>query len=533
MRFYFYILFVSLQSFNTLLYAQPGEPFMLTFDPNPQSPNQYDKGKAIFSIDQHLFLNNGIVIGGTYDRKDILYKIDANTRQIVGTFDLEGIDGDLATTSYCVTDDGHIVLTGEWLQDSTGIMRMFLTKLTPDLETVWIHFYPDLLPDTYLYSEGLAETDQGDYLIYIAESTTPPPHTWGELRVIRTDSTGTIELNKSLVDTFTQTYGFGDLVKTYDGNFLISSFVIDYYFVPILGIFRYTALLHKIDENANQIWSKTLNYSTTDRQMPWCAPRLGGGAVMWRKDTFPTAAPPELLPGFSLLYGFNNDGEIEWQREWNTVGYNFMNRIIEAANGDLIGLGFYDNVNQSGKGWLTRLSSENGEVLWERRYSDSLIRPWAPYIDLLDVCEMADGRIAACGTVFDTNALGYLNPNIVVLVFDENGCLEPSCSGQEQYLTGISNPLGAAPALPLLEISPNPASGPIRIQFPGHEPGNLDAYQIRCFASDGRWNTSVPWDPHATTLDLDALGAPSGTYFILLYQNGQPVATGRCIFTNP
>lgn len=524
-----YFLFLHYQS---VLVAQPGEPFVLSFDPNPQSPFKPDKAYRMWSIGNDIYFINGYVETDEYKRKNQLFKLNADTKQIVDSVNLGALDGDMSTTGYCVTSDGHILLTGEWQQDGTGIMHLFLTKLTPDLETVWMHFYPDLLPDTYLYAEGLAETDEGDYLIYIAESTTPPPHTWGELRVIRTDSTGAIELNKSLVDTFTQTYGFGDLIKTYDGNFIISSFVIDYYSVPILGTFRYIALLHKIDENANQIWSKALNYTKFDLQMPWCAPRMGGGAVMWRKDTFPAAAPPELLPGFSLLYGFNNDGETEWQREWNTMGYKFMNRIIEAANGDLIALGYFDLVNGSGKGLLTRLSSETGDVIWERRYSDSLVRPWAQYIDLLDVCELADGRIAACGTVLDTNAMGYLNPNVVVLVFDENGCLEPGCSGQDQYVTGLSNPIIAAPALPLLEISPNPASGPIRIHFPGHESGNPDAYQIRCFASDGRWNTYIPWEPHAT-VDLGALGAPSGTYFILLYKNGQPVATGRCIFTKP
>ncbi len=531
MRIFLGLLIFLILHHQTFLVAQPGEPFVLSFDPHLQSPFKPDKGYCIWSFGNDIYVINGYVTTDEYDRKNQLFKINADTKQIVGSVDLEGIDGDLAVTAYCVTSDGNMLLTGEWRQDATGVMRLFLTKLTPDLDTVWMHHYPDLLPDTYLYAEGLAETDEGDYLIYVAESTTPPLHTAGELRVLRTDSVGTIELSKLLVDTFTQTYGFGDLVKTNDGHFLISSFVIDYYSVPILGVFRYTALLHKIDENANQIWSKTLNYSTTDRQKPWCAPRMDGGAVVWRKDTFPAAAPPELLPGFSLLYGFNSDGEIEWQREWNTKGYWFMNRIIEAANGDLIALGFFDLENQSGKGILTRLSSETGEVLWERHYSDSLIRPWAKYIDLLDVCELADGRIAACGTVLDTNAQGYLNPNVVVLVFDENGCLEPGCSGQEQYVSGLFTPITAAPSLPVLEINPNPAAGPVRIQLPGHDVGSPSEYEVRCFAADGRWSTSLPWEPQTTTLDLGAHGAPSGTYFILLYQNGRPVATGRFIFT--
>jgi hypothetical protein len=70
-----------------------------------------------------------------------------------------------------VTEDGHIVVTGEWRDyAANNVMRMFLAKYTADLEEVWTRYYPDFA-ETSLYSDrNCGDRDRGlSYSIYPTE----------------------------------------------------------------------------------------------------------------------------------------------------------------------------------------------------------------------------------------------------------------------------------------------------------------------------------------------------------------------------
>jgi hypothetical protein len=201
--------------------AQPTETFMTSFDPHPEDI-RVDKGYVIWSIGDFVYLINGF-LNDMGRRQQQLFKIDANTKEIVKMVEFVGPQNDIVIIANTITSDQHILLTGEWLDyDAGNIMRMFLAKLTPDLETVWINYYPNLSTE-YLYSDDLTETEAGDYLIYLTEGIGPWPHTSAKLRIIKTDTLGNILFNKVLVDTFLSTNGFGDITPTHDGNFLVSS----------------------------------------------------------------------------------------------------------------------------------------------------------------------------------------------------------------------------------------------------------------------------------------------------------------------
>ncbi|MEQ1745393.1 MAG: hypothetical protein ABMA02_08210 [Saprospiraceae bacterium] len=501
--------------------------FLTSFDPNLQDPFQADKGKDIWSIGKHVYVASGFVHDNG-KRENQIFMVDADTRQIVKEIKYMGPQGDMTITDYMVTSDQHILLAGEWRNYAAGgRMCLFLTKLTPDLETVWINYYPDLSTH-YLYCEGIAETGAGDYMLCIADSPPPAPHATGELRMIKTDTSGTILLDKMLTDTFTQTAGYGNMIPTDDGHFLVSTFVIGYYYHPIQGTFRYNTVLHKIDAEANQVWTKTLNYAKFDRQGPVCAPLAGGGgAVMWRKDTFGVVGP-EVAWEFSLMYGMDSDGNIDWTREWNTWPYKIVYQVKQANNGDILGVGYYRDSGgwpNKGKGWLFRMTNA-GEPLWERHYSDSLLRPWSPHLELLDLCEMDDGRIAATGIVVDTNEVSW-NLNVALLIIDANGCIEPGCSGPTQYVTSTSVPLYSLPPLPVLHISPNPTSGPVSITLPeGLVPGK-ETYELLGYATDGRLLKRLAWPPGSPTLQVADWGQTNGIVRLLLLDQGRPVAAGK------
>lgn len=511
--------------------AQPGGTFITSFDPNPQNMFQADKGISIWSIGKYVYIINGFRKSGNGDRKNQLYMIDADTRQIVKELEFEGPQGDMTVTAYWVASDGHILLTGEWLDKAANFtMRMFLAKLTPDLEVVWINYYPDLSTN-FLYSDGIAETADGDYIMSLAEGPPPAPHATGELSVIKTDTSGTILLHKMLTDTFTETAGYGDIVPTDDGHFLVSSYAYGYYYHPILGTYRDIAVLHKIDADANQLWTKSLNYAKFPLQEPKLVSLAGGGgAVAWMKDTLTN--DPEIAWNFILLYGIDGDGNITWTYEWNKWPYKIIYGIKEANNGDILGTGFYGagGLPNKGKGMLFRIS-DNGESIWERHYSDSLLRPWSPQLELLDVCEMQDGRIAATGIVFDYNGEGVpWNPNVVLLVIDSDGCFEPGCAGPTQYVTATSEPIFKFDNLPMLSVSPNPSSGPALISLPETLAAGSGAYELRCYAPNGQLLRRLDWPSGSPNLQIDDWQTNGICYIFLFDQRGYPVASGKILF---
>ncbi len=132
----FILLFVA--QFGRGVLGQAPGTFVLSFDPTPDL-KAADKGKAIWSIGKYIYVINGYVNVDEWNRKDQIFMIDADTRDIVKEFRLEGGQGDIVATAHCITQDGYILLTGEWLDRENGyIMRMFLAKLTADLELVWM-----------------------------------------------------------------------------------------------------------------------------------------------------------------------------------------------------------------------------------------------------------------------------------------------------------------------------------------------------------------------------------------------------------
>ncbi len=256
----------------------------------------------------------------------------------------------------------------------------------------------------------------------------------------------------------------------------------------------------------------------------------GGGAVAWDKDTLTVNS--EIVPdNFLVIYGMNAHGGFIWRHEWLSSRYRVMTSLNSCANGDILGSGFRDGGNfpNKGKGLLFRMSPQ-GELIWEHHYSDSLIRPWASHMELLEVCEMADGRIAATGIVFDWyEEGGRRDPNVVVLVLGPDGCLEPGCEGELQYITSVSEPIIKGSALPRLVVSPVPSSGPMQVLLPEALAGG-GPYELRCYSADGRLLRRERWPWGSSSLLLNDWSEEGLFYVHLFDSRGYPVATGKGLF---
>jgi len=526
---YLALIFFSL--ITSFLSAQTNGTFIESIDPNSEEEYQTDKGYRIWSIDSFLYVLNGYINLNGYRALDI-FKINIENRETINRIAIDGPQEDMAISDYWITPDQHILITGEWRDYDALRMRTFIAKLDKNLEIIWINYYPDL-SDGHLYGDALAQTATGDILLYLTEGEPEPGgNPWVTVssrpRIVKTDPLGSLIFNKIIPDTFQQSFGYGHLAPTDDGNFLMSSTVLGYYYHPIYGTYRYNVIVHKIDSEANPVWSRMVNYTKFPIQEPVATTLAGGGgAVMWAKDTF--VPDPTIAFNFNVLNRYNSAGGLSWTHEWNDVAQRVVYRIITAQNGDILGSGYYDTAVplSKGKGWLFRMTPD-GEVLWERHYSDSIQRPWAPLIEFLDLCELDDGRIAATGILFDLNSDGALNPNVALLLVDDQGCLVPGCSGVDHYITSAFEPIIRLPDLPLLSISPNPTPGPFRVQLPeALKPGKN--WELRCYDLQGKLWQQLPWPKGDTALNIDGSSWAPGLYLPVLFENNRPVATGKII----
>lgn len=517
--------------------AQPSGTYLESINPNPQYWYNYDHSANIWTIDNHIYITNAY--GEGLDREAQIFKIDANTREIVKEIKMVGPQVDLIFSirgGYCLTSDEHILLTGEWRDYVNTRMRTFLAKLDKDLNVVWVNYYPDLF-EYHVYGDAVVETPTGDILLYMTEGKPSPVHgPWivgeGWIRILKTDAMGGVLLNKIIPDTFKQAVGYGHLSRMEDGNYLLSSQLVglNYYHPnPLLGLFRYNALLHKIDEDANPIWSRLVNYSTSGLLQEPTSIALpgGGGAVMWSRDTF--GAPLGVKPSFQELNCIDSEGNTIWRHGWLDQSLRYFYRIVTAANGDILGVGAHTTgLPNKGKAVIFR-ATQDGEIIWERHYSDSIQRPWSPLTEMFDICELADGRLAATGIVFDTNAVGTLNPNIGLLVVGADGCLEPGCTGVTQYVTGIFEPFAPAPQLPQLLCSPNPASDFISVKLPITFQDSPPSHMLRAYNSQGILVAEIPWNDLAQERQVQVRNWPFGIYQLLFWKEGNPLFSGKVI----
>jgi len=505
------------------LFGQQDTTYFYTFDPNP---NIADKAANIWSLGNYLYVANAYVqnSGG---RAQQIFKIDASTREVVKSIALEGPYNDIGLSErggYCITSDGYILVTGEWYSDSLNTTQMFLAKYDADLELQWINYFPGITSKN-IWADAVAETTAGTYMVYYTQATSVnPPYTL--TRVLATDTSGNLLFNKVVPDPFLYVRGYGSLVNTDDGHLLLSSWVYDIQNHPETPT---NVIIHKIDNQGNALWNRFFNFSFYDDQQPMCAAVPGGGgAVMWCKDT----AWYDLVTvdhNFNVMHGFDTNGNLLLETEWHEPGaWRSVGRLITAANNDLLGSGFVHPgaPGSRGRGWLFR-SSPQGEVLWERYYSDSLLRPWSPQLEFIDMCEMEDGRIAATGIAYDKNEQGWIRSIVVIMVFDENGCLEPGCEQTQYYLTSGFEPLFSLPPLPVLYPRPNPAVSSFVVPLPDGFSSLKNDLTLAAYDDSGREVLRMRVADDQSTVHAGSW--PAGVYQLVLLQGGKPMAGGKVV----
>jgi hypothetical protein len=171
------------------------------------------------------------------------------------------------------------------------------------------------------------------------------------------------------------------------------------------------------------------------------------------------------INGDYVIHGQDLNGNFLWDHSFNHLGDHAIHLIIPAANGDIIGAGYWYVQHWQGQegdtrapAWLFRMNPQ-GEILWNRYFLPAA-QPQYDY-RFYDVVELPDGRIAASGHYIDTFPNGALDFGAWLVVTDENGCLYPEDCEQDILVSSEDMVSLSAPvALDYFRLRTNPvASG--------------------------------------------------------------------------
>ena len=157
---------------------------------------------------------------------------------------------------------------------------------------------------------------------------------------------------------------------------------------------------------------------------------------------------PEDIPQTLIINGLSGEtGEIVWsypfiRQRWSV---SYVRNLVAAENGDLIGMGYIDELPEPNPlpetngllliGWIFRMSAD-GELKWQRYIYDDRSPLYFPSL-FYNATELPNGDLAFVGVYEDTfpNQDPFINdPNVWLVRTDSNGCLTPNC-GDLQIVT--------------------------------------------------------------------------------------------------
>ncbi len=271
------------------------------------------------------------------------------------------------------------------------------------------------------------------------------------------------------------------MIKTIDGDFMVSGWIINSDYKEFIRPF-----IVKFDENLNLLEEKKLGtYWQSGINFPYLTGLLDRGVVVTNGFYVPDRIDElgveykkyELYP--ATIHKFDKGGNPIWSDtlwtliERGTVGARKrIKKLITAKNGDVIGCGYYRDVDQKRWGYLIRINSTDGDIKWEKKYEESRY-PNAKSI-FWDVKEAENGDIVVTGEMDSNEGWGGDDSYTWLLRVDSMGCFEPGCEKidtvqliytESDYISGTSEVISDYSYGEGIVVYPNPATSLIYVDF--------------------------------------------------------------------
>jgi hypothetical protein len=266
----------------------------------------------------------------------------------------EGIKGE-NVRSAIQTSEEEYVLAGYVSSYGAGSWDLYLAKTNSNGEIEWNHTYggPGLEG-----VDSLVGTSDGGFAM--VGSTTSYGEGGDDIWLVKTDENGIVEWNHTYGGSkFDSPYS---IIQTTDSSFVIAGAT--GFYSAKEGDQR-DVFLVKTDDSGEYEWNRT--YSNSDMEKAHCVIQTldDGYALTGVSDD---RRPDEVGDPHCWLIKTNNEGEIEWRRDYDSLGTRGADSIILTSDNGYILSGITDKTHDFFHDSFLIKTNSNGEVEWKKTF---------------------------------------------------------------------------------------------------------------------------------------------------------------------
>ena len=250
------------------------------------------------------------------------------------------------------TDAGYII--GGYIHYSFQSTDLLLIKTDSEGNEEWTQIYGS--PDLYEYFGSALQTPDGGYImigstwIYATDNTR-------DIWVVKTDSEGNLEWDKSYGDSYEDEWGY-DIIQADDDGYIVTGSA------GVSGALDSDAYLIKIDSEGNEIWTKTFGYPNSSEDGRCVRRKEDGGYIITgytSNDFYPYV-------DYLFLLSTNSQGDWLWDRTFGggneDVGYS----VDQTSDGGFFIVATTESFGAGERdAWIIKTDSEGYEE-WNKTF---------------------------------------------------------------------------------------------------------------------------------------------------------------------
>jgi hypothetical protein len=415
------------------------------------------------------------------------------------------------------TSDGNYLTSGldAFPGGSDGdILRMWMMKIKPNGDTLWVRHYDDPAEEDEDANDILETPGKDGY--YLQGDAGKDFHYFYKT-VIRTDLNGNVLWRKKIKN--------GNAYMMRGNMVLLSSndkIAMAYESGP--GAPYFYTWITVLDTAGNELWSKSLVRQTSTIVQPSIRELPSGNLLVFCSPD--TLIYPDQFPLIPYFYEIDTSGQVLREGNLNSADKTqIVNRMRISSDGNILIAGKYiDHITDKQSSWIAKIDLSTWQPIWQRFYALPQNIATNLYGGFIDIVETPWGGLACAGKM--THELpggGAGDTDAWLLSLDSEGCFTPDC-GTDYIILSAGEIAPVEPSAQFL-VFPNPAEREIRVRCLADETsGDIEIFVFDTYGKKVASSYLPKGEPEAK---VDMNNLPAGIYFIQITSDGQTLQASR------
>ena len=283
---------------------------------------------------------------------------------------LQTLDGGYILSGWTASNDGNI-------STNYGGSDYWIIKLDSFGNLEWEKNFGGTSAD---FGVSIKQTSEGGFIIGGGTQSNDidlsgSPRFWPDFWIVKINSTGTIEWQKTLGGTFVDY--FFDIEQSNDGGYIIGGRVASDDGDVSINQGGFDSWVVKINSTGTIQWQKTFGGTSNDYLFDIQKTLDGGFITVGYTESNNGDVSMNQGNGDCWIVKFSETGTIEWEKTLGGTGRDEANMISQTNDGNYIFIGFTNSIdgditfNNGGYDfWVVKIN-ETGNILWQKTMGGS------------------------------------------------------------------------------------------------------------------------------------------------------------------